>query len=174
MSSPSSKFIKTLFIPNLDKTITPTYIIQIFQKKQIAILRPEQITIKRCRAKLWKKSGVCSEALIEVEHWLDTEAAYQFIQSLRQTITPTKLIHHNSNDAWFVKEYNRPSQTPSLHDTLPKDNADIEDYLKEVCTLVNTFAHYEDSWLSDEELFKEYEREMFALSLSLLQPHIEE
>lgn len=173
--------IKTLYIPNLDKTITAQYIANTFRDNLIAFVNPEKISIKRTHGRFWRKTNNFKEAIVEIEKWMDTEAAYEFIQNLKKNTNPTRLTHNQSGDWWYVKEDKVQPVSPITllkgkqsnavkPRILDEDQEDIEEYLKEVCSLVNTFAHDEESWLFDDNLFLQYEREMYLLSQSLLLP----
>jgi hypothetical protein len=175
---PEHKPITKLYIPNLEKNVTHQMIVDTFRKLDLAHIDVSNVNIKRSHGYLWRDSHQFLEASITLSYWHDSEAAYTFIQSLR-TGEWIKLVFNEYFPAsfWLVKE-NRPSpkknkqnkesrENKNIH--LPnKEHDDLDMYLNEVNLARNILAYEEDNWMADKHVFEEYQREIYALSQSLL------
>lgn len=183
---PTTQRISTVYIPNVERTHTAEFIADIFRKSELADVFAEKITLRKSHSKSWRKTLQNQEAIIEIDSWHDTETAYRFIQNLRNRQGESKLIYKKNDEEvgyWEVKIYQSftPPPTPSPKKSpksffkakvvsdvpsdasLVDDNAVMDEYWREIRSLVNTLAFDEEGWLFDEDIFAQYEREIFSL-----------
>lgn len=178
--------ITTVYIPNVERTHTAEFIADVFRKSELADVFAAKITIRKNHSKSKRNSLQTQEAIIEIDSWHDTETAYHFIQNLRKKQKESKLIYNSEEEDgyWEVKVYQSspppPPCTPSPKNRSPKnrypksssrpaspltrdDSFIMDEYWKEISLLVNTLAFDEQNWLFDEDIFAQYEREIFRL-----------
>lgn len=90
--------IKSLMIPCIESQYTQEYIANVFWKQHIA--KVSSITlipyIKNCE--------IFSIAYINIASWCDSEAAYNFIQRLKNQDRETRIVHDDDN--WWLVELN--------------------------------------------------------------------
>lgn len=91
--------IKSLFISCIETSYDAEYIMNTFCMNDIATVS------KIILVPYTKKTGNFLRAYIDISHWHETEAAYNFIQSLHKTYEETRFLHSMSD--WWVVEINK-------------------------------------------------------------------
>ncbi len=87
--------IKSLYIPHVEKRFNAEYIADVFNKNALAQV-----------SRVYLKSNFnYNRVYIEIESWNETEAAYSFIQRLRNPGAEARLVY--SDDNWWAVEINR-------------------------------------------------------------------
>ena len=94
-----STVIKSLFIPFVDISHDAEYIMDILYCNNIAIV--SKVTLSR----VVKKSRVFNRAYIDIDEWLPSESAYNFIQRLKDPLKEARIIHCDDN--WWNFEVNK-------------------------------------------------------------------
>jgi hypothetical protein len=92
--------IKSLYIPRVEKYFNAEFIADLFSKNGLAqvskvFIEPYKNNINHVNY---------NRVYIQIDHWHETEAAYSFIQRLRNPSTETRLIY--SDDNWWVVNIN--------------------------------------------------------------------
>ena len=94
-----SVVIKSLFINALNISFTSDYVMDAFYCQDIA-------TISRVALVPYEsKSGLRYKAFIDIHEWHASEAAYNFIQRLRDPNREARIVHNDDN--WWVVEVNK-------------------------------------------------------------------
>jgi hypothetical protein len=93
--------IKSIYIPHIEQGVTAEYIMNSFEKNEIATV--SRITLVPYSSPSKYSGEKYSQAFIDIYSWHATEAAYDFIQSLYSS-EETRLVH--SGDNWWVVEEN--------------------------------------------------------------------
>lgn len=88
--------INSLMIPCVESQYTQEYIANVLWNQHIA--KVSSITL----IPYIKNSEIYSIAYIAIAEWCDTEAAYNFIQRLKNPDRETRLVHH-SDDWWPIQ-----------------------------------------------------------------------
>lgn len=88
--------IKSLMIPCVESQYTQEYIANVLWSQHIA--KVSSITL----IPYIKNSEIYSIAYIAIAEWCDTEAAYNFIQRLKNPDREARLVHH-SDDWWPIQ-----------------------------------------------------------------------
>lgn len=83
--------ITTLYIPNIEHFITAQYVRNVFYKNKLAIVQSVVIIPYINKYNL---------AVVQIDSWCESEAAYHFIQRLRNNNVETRLVY--SDDNWWV------------------------------------------------------------------------
>ena len=91
--------IKSLFISCIEPSFTADYIMQSFYVNDIATVS------KIILVPFTKKSGNFLRAYIDIAYWHETEAAYDFIQSLHNINQETRFLYYDCN--WWAVEINK-------------------------------------------------------------------
>ena len=94
-----STVIKSLFLPVIDVSFTTDQIIDIFYCQNIATI--SRVTLVPYES----KRGISHRAYIDIHEWHASEAAYNFIQRLKDMSRETRIVH--SDDNWWVVEVNK-------------------------------------------------------------------
>lgn len=94
-----STVIKSLFIPFVDISYDAEYIMDILYCNNIAIV--SKVTLSR----VVKKAKVFNRAYIDIDEWLPSETAYNFIQRLKDPLKEARIIHCDDN--WWNFEVNK-------------------------------------------------------------------
>ena len=90
--------IKSLIINCVDAEYTQPYIANVFWKQNIAMVN--NVTLIP-----YLKNGITYNiAYVKIEQWCDSELAYNFIQSLKNPLKETRIVHHEDN--WWPCELN--------------------------------------------------------------------
>lgn len=99
-----SSVIKSLFIAAVDVSFSADYIIDAFYCQDIATI--SRVTLISSPI----KTGVYNRAYIDVHEWHTTEAAYNFIQRLKDSSREARIVH-TDDDWWAVKVNKNPFMT---------------------------------------------------------------
>ena len=91
--------IKSLFISCIEPSYTAEYIMQSFCVNDIATVS------KIILVPFTKKTGNFMRAYIDIAYWHETEAAYDFIQSLHNINQETRFLYYERN--WWAVEINK-------------------------------------------------------------------
>jgi hypothetical protein len=97
-----SSVVKSLFIAAVDVSFSADYIIDAFYCQDIATI--SRVTLISSPI----KSGAYNRAYIDIHEWHTTEAAYNFIQCLKDTNDTnreTRIVH--TDDNWWAVEVNK-------------------------------------------------------------------
>ena len=86
-------------MPAIDISITGEYIIEAFYCQNIAIIG--RVTLIPYNTKV----GRHNRAYIDIHEWQPTEAAYNFIQRLKNPNFEARLVHNDDN--WWCADINR-------------------------------------------------------------------
>ena len=95
--------IASIYIPHVEQGITAQYIIEAFEDSEIATV--SRITLIPYSSPSKYSGETYSQAFIDIYSWHETEAAYDFIQSLRSFDEETRFVH--SDNKWWVVEVNQ-------------------------------------------------------------------
>ncbi len=90
--------ITSLYIPRIDKIFNAKYVTEIFEKNGIAYV--SNVCFEPC-----KKSDLYNKAYIKIDEWADTEAAYSFIQRLRNNSLEARIVY--GGDDWLAVYINK-------------------------------------------------------------------
>ncbi len=90
--------VKSVMINCVDSQYTQEYIANVFWRQHIA--KVSSITL----IPYLKNSGIYNIAYIAIDEWCDSEAAYNFIQRLKDPSKEARLVHHD--DDWWTVEIN--------------------------------------------------------------------
>ena len=91
--------IKSLFISCIEPIYNAEYIMQAFCVNDIATVS------KIILVPFTKKTGNFVRAYIDISYWHETEAAYDFIQSLHNINQETRFLYFDTN--WWAVEINK-------------------------------------------------------------------
>lgn len=91
--------IKSLFIRCIETSFDSEYIIHAFCINNIATV--SRITL----LPFTKKSGIYQRAYVDIAFWHESEAAYEFIQTLHNVSLETRFTYSTNN--WWVVEINK-------------------------------------------------------------------
>jgi|688.fasta_scaffold48824_2 hypothetical protein len=94
-----SSVIKSLFIGAIETSFTADHIMDAFYCQNIATI--SRVTLVPFKAKY----GLLNRAYLDIHEWHTTEAAYNFIQRLKDTSREARIVH--SDDNWWAVEVNR-------------------------------------------------------------------
>jgi hypothetical protein len=94
-----SAVIKSLFIGAIETSFTADHIMDAFYCQDIATI--SRVTLVTFNA----KSGPLNRAYIDIHEWHTTEAAYNFIQRLKDSNREARFVH--SDDNWWVVRVNK-------------------------------------------------------------------
>ena len=94
-----SAVIKSLFIGAIETSFTADHIMDAFYCQNIATI--SRVTLVPFNG----KSGPLNRAYIDIHEWHTTEAAYNFIQRLKETNRETRIVH--ADDNWWAVEVNK-------------------------------------------------------------------
>jgi hypothetical protein len=87
--------ITSLYIAHVDKRFNAEYIADVFSKNSLAQV-----------SRVYLKSNInYNRAYIQLDSWQETEAAYSFIQRLRNPGAEARLVY--SDDNWWTVEINK-------------------------------------------------------------------
>jgi hypothetical protein len=89
--------IKSLYIPHVENHFNAEFIVDLFNKTGLA-------KVSRVYMKPKTKTNL-NRVYIQIESWHETEAAYSFIQRLRNPSTEARLVY--SDDNWWVVDINK-------------------------------------------------------------------
>ena len=101
-----SSVIKSLFIGVIETSFTADHIMDAFYCQDIATI--SQVTIVPFNS----KSGPLNRAYLDIHEWHTTEAAYNFIQRLKDSTREARIVHSDDN-WWPVKVNKNPFITDS-------------------------------------------------------------
>ena len=96
-----SSVINSLFVPAIDVNFTADYIMEAFYCQDIATI--SRVTLISYTI----KTGIYNRAYLDIHEWHPTEAAYNFIQRLKDPNREARIIH--SDDNWWAVEVNKNS-----------------------------------------------------------------
>ena len=97
--------ITSIYIPHIEEGITPEYIMDTFYQNELANI--SRITLIKDIMPS-KYSGITySQAFIDIGSWHETEAAYNFIQNLKDFTMETRFTH-SFGQWWLVKINPKP------------------------------------------------------------------
>lgn len=140
--------VTSLYIPHVEKNFNAEYIADIFSRNGLA--QVSRVYIEPYKTIIKNRLNY-NRAYILIDSWHETEAAYSFIQRLRNPSAEARLVH--SDDNWWAVDINRnPSvfktnnrvltvftkpveayETDDSLSTMAVGNAaEIDDYLKEI------------------------------------------
>jgi hypothetical protein len=88
--------INSLYLPHVDKNITPQFIAYIFDKLLIA-------TVKKVAFE--SRGPTTNRAFVEIKQWHDTLTAFSFIQRLRNEERETRVVY--ADEDWWLVEINK-------------------------------------------------------------------
>ena len=94
-----SSVIKSLFIGAIETTFTADHIMDVFYCQDIATT--SRVTLVPFNS----KSGPLNRAYIDIHEWHTTEAAYNFIQRLKDSNKEARIIY--SDDNWWAVRVNK-------------------------------------------------------------------
>lgn len=138
--------IASIYIPHVEKHFNAEYVADIFNRNGIA--QVSRVYIEPYKSIMKNRLNVYNRAYVEIKNWHETEAAYSFIQKLRNPRTEARIIHGDDN--WWAVNINRnPAKFASNNrvltvfselnqsdddslSTLAVGNDEIDDYLKEI------------------------------------------
>jgi len=97
--------IKSLYIPIVEKIYDYKYIMNAFYANDIA-------TIMRVTMLPFYKKGIVThfKTYVDIAYWHDNEAAYNFIQRIKNSSVETHFIH-NDDSWWIIKNNIKPDIT---------------------------------------------------------------
>lgn len=101
-----SSVIKSLFIGAIETSFTADHIMDAFYCQDIATI--SQVTLVPFKAKY----GLLNRAYLDIHEWHTTEAAYNFIQRLKDPSREARIVHSDDN-WWAVKVNKNPFITTS-------------------------------------------------------------
>jgi hypothetical protein len=90
----SIPMITSIFMTNLKQYVNAEYIADVLQRRGIA---------KVSRIAIETEPTGCKKAWVDINEWLDTEAAYQFIKSLRNKEETLVRFYSISHADWRVE-----------------------------------------------------------------------
>lgn len=91
--------IKSLFIASVDPKYNADYIMDAFYCQNVATI--SRVTLVPCETKF----GIKNRAYIDVHEWHPSEAAYNFIQRLKDITKEARFVYNDDN--WWVVEVNK-------------------------------------------------------------------
>ena len=94
-----SAVIKSLFIGAIETSFTADHIIDAFYCQDIATI--SRVTLVPFKAKY----GLLNRAYLDIHEWHTTEAAYNFIQRLKDPSREARIVH--SDDNWWAVKVNK-------------------------------------------------------------------
>ena len=94
--------IKSILIPCIEAQYTAEYIAKVIRRLRIAEV--SNITLYP----YFKNNKVFQIACVDIANWCDSEVAYNFIQSLKNSKKETRLVHFSDN--WWPVEIKRSSK----------------------------------------------------------------
>lgn len=94
--------ITSIYIPHVEKHFDAEYIADVFDRNDIA--QVSRIFIEPYKSNIKKRSIMYNRAYVEIKHWHETEAAYSFIQRLRNPSVEARIVH--SGDDWWSVDIN--------------------------------------------------------------------
>jgi len=152
--------IQTVIINDVELQITSEYIANVLWEQNIA--KVSTITL----IPILKNSFVVQIAYIEVAEWCDTEAAYNFVQRLKNPDRETRLVHNGNEEWWLVKLSNSSLSTliaETYSTSFPTDFFVREvkqepEYIEEPVYTEEDFQHMDECLLlmEDEENEKDF------------------
>ena len=150
--------IKSLFISCIEPSYTAEYIMQSFCVNDIATVS------KIILVPFTKKTGNFLRAYIDIAYWHETEAAYNFIQSLHNINQETRFLYYDCN--WWAVEINKNlliSKKCKKYTTINKqDDVKTNMYGAQILSAINQ----DQDWCEIEymlqavKLYQNYECEM--------------
>ena len=152
--------IKSLFISCIEPSFTAEYIMQSFYVNDIAMVS------KIILVPFTKKTGNFLRAYIDIAYWHETEAAYNFIQSLHNINQETRFLYYDCN--WWAVEINKNlliSKKCKKYTTINKQ-VDIKTnmYGAQILSAINQDQDQEwreiEYMLQEVKLYQNYECEM--------------
>ena len=154
--------IKSLFISCIEPSYTAEYIMQSFCVNDIATVS------KIILVPFTKKTGNFMRAYIDIAYWHETEAAYDFIQSLHNINQETRFLYYERN--WWAVEINKNlliSKKCKKYTTINKQ-VDIKTniYGAQILSAINQDQDKDQEWreieymLQEVKLYQNYECEM--------------
>ena len=131
--------ISSIYIPFVEGFINAQYIIDAFYCKEIATI--SRVTLVPSAPSKYSGEIYC-QAFIDIDSWHETEAAYNFIQSLKVSTNETRFNHSHTN--WWLVEINEKPWITSME--LFRENTFINELLYVdiyaiICDLVPAFRH---------------------------------
>lgn len=91
--------VKSLFIGAIETSFTADHIMDAFYCQNIATI--SRVTLVPFNA----KSGPLNRAYLDIHEWHTTEAAYNFIQRLKDSSKEARIIH--TDDNWWAVRVNK-------------------------------------------------------------------
>ncbi len=101
--------VTSLYIPHVEKHFNAEYIADIFSRNGLA--QVSRVYIEPYKTVIKNRLNY-NRAYILIDSWHETEAAYSFIQRLRNPSAEARLVH--SDDNWWAVDINR---YPSVFNT---------------------------------------------------------
>lgn len=93
--------IKSLFIASVEPKYNADYIMDAFYCHNVATI--SRVTLVPCET----RRGLKYRAYIDIHEWHPSEAAYNFIQRLKDTSKEARFVYNDDN--WWVVEVNKKS-----------------------------------------------------------------
>jgi hypothetical protein len=94
-----SSVIKSLFIGAIETSFTADHIMDAFYCQDIATI--SRVTLVPFKAKY----GLLNRVYLDIHEWHTTEAAYNFIQRLKDPSREARIVH--SDDNWWAVKVNK-------------------------------------------------------------------
>jgi hypothetical protein len=95
--------VTSLYIPHVEKQYNAEFIADLFSKNGLA--QVSKIYIEPYKTNIKNHSNKYNRVYIQIDSWHETEAAYSFIQRLRNPIVEARLVY--SDDNWWSVEINK-------------------------------------------------------------------
>jgi hypothetical protein len=142
--------IKSVMISCVESQYTQEYIANVFWRQHIA--KVGSITL----IPYLKNGQICSIAYIAIDEWCDSEAAYNFIQRLKDSSREVRIVHHD--DEWWPVEINTHNNgeiyvgaytMAFMSDYFVRDEQDEQDDATAPCSEVDATAPCSE--VDDEE-----------------------
>ena len=150
--------IKSLFISCIEPSHNADYIMQSFCINDIATVS------KIILVPFTKKTGNFVRAYIDISYWHETEAAYDFIQSLHNINQETRFLYYERN--WWAVEINKNlliSTKCKKYTTINKqDDVKTNMYGAKILSAINQDQDWREIeyMLQEVKLYQNYECEM--------------
>jgi hypothetical protein len=94
-----SSVVKSLFIPAVDVSFSAEYIMDAFYCQDIATI--SRVTLISSPI----KTGIYNSVYLDIHEWHPTEAAYNFIQRLKDPNREARIVH--ADDNWWAVSVNK-------------------------------------------------------------------
>lgn len=104
-------FINSIYISRVEKKYSAEFIAELLRKSGLA--KVSKIAIEPYKSSLKPGTIKYNHVYVEIKSWIETEAAYNFIQRLKNPNRETRLVYED--DFWWTVEINKYPHKLSSH-----------------------------------------------------------